>query len=831
MQIKESKQCSAVKPSNFSAVSAASDLDSSQSADSISGKQSKFLQAPGQYTPSTLEVHQSGMTRIPSTLTQESLTASLGEAPVKTSADAAENGELKESARDCGGKCSESSTSADPLSLAGKTLRERCLGDVEKWLPISEWSDIKSKAQSSYRHRNSERRTKENASSLLATPTTYPQSLKGQGVAGRNKLESSLRLPANIPTPRGNDAVQGHNSRESGGINEGAYLRLATPASRDFKGISPTQNRGGSAALPDKERPFILPAESANPQVWGWMMGFPKNWCESVLMPPGSWESIDLDGGVENPHHSKQVCGESESKVGAIASTTTELPAYPVKPSPSPSELSICGNSFKTSGLGISFGKTLQWLTHKTVTRRAWKDSHAQKFINAFHQNKLVKAWDKDIRYGGKQIGWCRLLCAPYKEQLATMPQEDLQAEGGMCSSVGEFVKRYFKGNSSLEVWVIRFQFIAREQPASTQAPQSLGVYSNSGTQTNSNSVLTSLAASIHQTQLPGLALCADSGSKIDKYSFIPSAIQSIHQALFYRLGVYSGTQHKTNGYFPFTLSIESIYQASSEPRPSFGVSSDSGSETNRYSLIPSANESIHQASLTTLGVYSDSGSKTNSYSCLSPVNESIHQVSLITFGVYSAVQHQTNSYFPLFLSIESIHQALPEPRQGFGVYSSDSNKKNSNDPVRNRTESIELPSNSALLEHQTIPDAYQNSGNKVDINIPIPCRNHSTYQRSIDSLGVYSDGNNSTDTNAPNNSLAESIHQAPAVQNGNGLVYSFWKGESIVNHYRYKVKVNGKWKVKSVYIPVGKLPKVREAIASRLGVAVIVTEILGKKL
>lgn len=34
-----------------------------------------------------------------------------------------------------------------------------------------------------------------------------------------------------------------------------------------------------------------------------------------------------------------------------------------------------------------------------------------------------------------------------------------------------------------------------------------------------------------------------------------------------------------------------------------------------------------------------------------------------------------------------------------------------------------------------------------------------------------------------------------------------------MVNYYRYEVKVNGKWKVRSIYIPVGKLPKVREAI------------------
>mgnify|MGYP005609934091 CR=1 FL=1 len=61
--------------------------------------------------------------------------------------------------------------------------------------------------------------------------------------------------------------------------------------------------------------------------------------------------------------------------------------------------------------------------------------------------------------------------------------------------------------------------------------------------------------------------------------------------------------------------------------------------------------------------------------------------------------------------------------------------------------------------------------------------------------------------------------------------MYAFWKGESIVNHYRYKIKINSKWKVKSIYIPVGKLPKVKEAIANKLGVTAIVLEVLGRQL
>lgn len=299
------------------------------------------------------------------------------------------------------------------------------------------------------------------------------------------------------------------------------------------------------------------------------------------------------------------------------------------------------------------------------MTRRSWKDNHAAKFIKAFYQNKLVKALDKDIRYGGKQIGWCRLLCAPYKEQLAAMPDADLQAEGGMCSSVAEFVKRYFKGNISQEVWVIRFEFVAMDLLASTNTTELLGVYPDSEAKADSNSPLSS------------------------------------------------------------------------------------------------ANDSIHQTSLTCLGAYSVIQNAANNNFAVALSTLSIHHASLACLGVYYALEPKTNSNSALTLSTKSIHQASLAHHTSFGVYPSDGNQ---------------------------------------------------------------------SDSNATKNLLAESIHQTPVVQGGRGLVYSFWKGESMVNHYRYKVKVNGKWKVKSVYIPVGKLPKVREAISNKLGVAMIVTEVLGRK-
>jgi len=369
------------------------------------------------------------------------------------------------------------------------------------------------------------------------------------------------------------------------------------------------------------------------------------------------------------------------------------------------------------------------------VTRRIWKESHAKKFANAFHQNKLIKALDKDIRYGGKQIGWCRLLCAPYKEQLSAMPQNDLEAEGGMCDSIEQFIQRYFKGNSYLQVWVIRFEFIAADKQAHIPTPTRPGVYSNSAAKADSNSAITRLSLSIHKAQLPGFYLCYDLTSKND--SNCP---------------------------------------------------------------LSSATDSIHQASLTLL-------------------------------GVYSIIQNRANSSFSITLSTESIHQASPALLTNFNVCSNNSHLSDSNDRASITSDSIEAVSVSAEQEHQIVPGVYLNNGSQVNANTDISLPQESIHQTSISSLGVYSNVGNQSDSNATNDSLAESIHQTPVVQGGSGLVYSFWKGESTVNHYRYKVKVNGKWKVKSIYIPVGKLPKVKEAIANKLSVTAIVAEVLGKNL
>ena len=486
------------------------------------------------------------------------------------------------------------------------------------------------------------------------------------------------------------------------------------------------------------------------------IFGFPLGWTKCLQSPTLKLLAKPKVESEPDTHSPKQSCPDKLT-----------LPSNECIILPKSSELSISsGSEFRLSGLAISFGKTLRYLPRKTMTRRVWKDKHAQKFINAFHHNKLVKALDKDIRYGGKQIGWCRLLCAPYKEQLAAMPVGDLKAEGGMCSSVAEFVKQYFKGDDSLEVWVICFEFVELNQPAPTATAEALGVYSDSETKADKNSDITSLAESIHQAQLSGFGVYPDSACKIDSNSLINSATNSIHQASLASLGVYSVIQNTANNNFAIALSTPSV-----------------------------------------------------------------HQASLAPLGVYCALEPKTNSNSTITLSTTEYTPSLTRTLHKLWCNSNNRNRSNSNNSVFSTTNSREQGSVSGSLEHHINCAVYQNSGNQVNTNCAVSLPAESIHQSSTQILGVYPSDGNQSDSNATNNLLAQSIHQTLVVQGGSGLVYSFWKGESTVNHYRYKVKVNGKWKVKSLYVPVGKLPKVREAIANKLGVAAIVTEVLGRDL
>jgi hypothetical protein len=123
-------------------------------------------------------------------------------------------------------------------------------------------------------------------------------------------------------------------------------------------------------------------------------------------------------------------------------------------------------------GTPISFGWTCDRLLAgiKTVTRRTWKDNYAQIFIKAYQQNKLVPAFDKDRRYGGKLIGYLKLACEPCKESIFRMTDADVKAEGFPELSRWSFISEFFYAMSHLatddeeaKVWVVRFEFYPLE--------------------------------------------------------------------------------------------------------------------------------------------------------------------------------------------------------------------------------------------------------------------------------------------------------------------------------------------------------------------------------
>lgn len=732
--------------------------------------------------------------------------------------------------RVCGGKCSELSLNADPVLLLSRIQKACSTEEVEKYLPLSEWQDIVAQTRSSYRQRKSEFNTKETEfSSLLSFRTLHSSDTSTNSKpAGLTKCEQSLR--------------------KLGIISPSHYLSAM-----------------GMELI----------------------FGFPLHWTECLANPlllttlepkvePKVESKLDINS-------LKPLCPD---KLTSLSNESNSLPDA--------SALSISYPSDRPatalSGLAISFGKTLQYLPDKTVTRRTWKDTHAKKFIKAFHQNKLIKALDKDIRYGGKQIGWCRLLCAPYKEQLSVMPNGDLAAEGGMCSSVEEFVQQYFKGNSNLEVWVIRFEFIADLSVLDLDRAPVLGVYSDFQSTVDSNYPISSPIKSIHQTPLTVFGVYCDSDNKANSKSSISLPVESIHQAPSAKyqtmLDVYpilephqseelaltQGATAESNGqsakkntdcwYTPPEI-VELVRQTLGfidlDPcadnrkhvpakvhyteadngltrewagkvfmNPPYSCPGkwiaklqaefDSGRVTEAIALVPAATDTKWLSPLlSTQAICFWKGTIKFLDTDYQPKLPARQSHVFVYWGAESTkfkqVFHERGAIF-----IPEVVPCLPSTL-------------NAIEPgdVLNTNPAIASPIDSIHQAPLTEFGVYSNFASTTDSNYPISSPIDSIHQAATESRGVCFDAGDRFDTNPAIPSPTESIHQAPLIQGGNGLVYTFWKGESLVNHYRYKVKVNGNWKVKSVYIPVGKLPKVREAITNNLGVEAILREILNK--
>lgn len=116
----------------------------------------------------------------------------------------------------------------------------------------------------------------------------------------------------------------------------------------------------------------------------------------------------------------------------------------------------------------VAFGKTIEVAHLKTCTRRLWTDTYHESWVRAWKQGRyLHAAYDKSQRCGGKPIGKIDLKDqpCPYRERLLDMPEDDLIAEGGVCSTVAEFIDRYFDGEGDRMVSVVRYRFIPMEVP------------------------------------------------------------------------------------------------------------------------------------------------------------------------------------------------------------------------------------------------------------------------------------------------------------------------------------------------------------------------------
>ncbi|NEP08748.1 MAG: ParB N-terminal domain-containing protein [Symploca sp. SIO2C1] len=110
----------------------------------------------------------------------------------------------------------------------------------------------------------------------------------------------------------------------------------------------------------------------------------------------------------------------------------------------------------------LSFGYTSDRFYQKTVTRRKWKERHAQQFIKAWREGKLIDAYDKSPRNGGKKIATIKLTTEPYQEALGDINSWEVAYEGYPELSKDEFIDKFFPGEDTKQLlWVIRFEVVS----------------------------------------------------------------------------------------------------------------------------------------------------------------------------------------------------------------------------------------------------------------------------------------------------------------------------------------------------------------------------------
>lgn len=121
----------------------------------------------------------------------------------------------------------------------------------------------------------------------------------------------------------------------------------------------------------------------------------------------------------------------------------------------------------------ISFAWTTAALLagRKTVTRRQWMRSYAEKF----YKGQIIDAYDKQPRFGGKRIAVIQLTHDPVYQLDADMPDADFEGEGfAFMAEHPELIPKAFQmrpmetmidrfglwRESGGRSWVIRFKLV-----------------------------------------------------------------------------------------------------------------------------------------------------------------------------------------------------------------------------------------------------------------------------------------------------------------------------------------------------------------------------------
>ena len=119
---------------------------------------------------------------------------------------------------------------------------------------------------------------------------------------------------------------------------------------------------------------------------------------------------------------------------------------------------------YGNNGLLLSFGWTKDRLLsgQKTQTRRDWSPNRLPLFQQYYTQKRVLRAIDKQMSYGGKQIGWIQLTEKPYYQAIADFPDGDQIKEGYPELSKEEFINKFFsKLEITTQLVVINFKFVS----------------------------------------------------------------------------------------------------------------------------------------------------------------------------------------------------------------------------------------------------------------------------------------------------------------------------------------------------------------------------------